>query len=162
MSDSGPQGLGAGDRRAEGGRLQAGNSTVKSWRQEQARTFGEAAQILQRSVQTTKVAKTMGLQVARKEREEEKVEGQRSPPPQPAPLPTGWLSTGLQLKDEAMSSRGRGSLMTGRELDPNVPLETGSVRSEASFPGASLHKDNKLSQGPSGSRPLEEADMGGS
>lgn len=51
--------------------------------------------------------------------------------------------------------------MTDRELEPNVPFETGLVRSEARFPGVSLHKDNQLSQEPSGSQPLEEADMGG-
>lgn len=51
--------------------------------------------------------------------------------------------------------------MTDRELEPNVPFETGLVRSEARFPGVSLHKDNQLSQGPSGSQLLEEVDMGG-
>lgn len=87
LKDEGPPRAEGGHRKAEMGKASHRKQTVKSWRQEQARTFGEAAPILQRSVQMPQVGKTTGLQVARKEGEEEKVQEQRplqqaeDPPP---------------------------------------------------------------------------------
>lgn len=73
------------DRTAERGKASCREQHSQALEARASENIREAAQILQRSVQTPQVAKTVGLQVARKEREEEKVEGPR--PQQPAKLP---------------------------------------------------------------------------
>ena len=95
----------------------------KSQAQGQARTFREVAQVPQCSVQTPKVAKTMGLQGVRKKEKRRRWEGTGrgskprtlSPVAVPAPLPCAVLRTGLQTKDEALPSWGKRCL-EGRDI----------------------------------------------
>lgn len=89
VTAGGPEGGGSGQNSREGEGFMQGTAQSspggKSRREHRGGRPDSSAQILQRSVQTPQVAKTVGLQVARKEREEEKVEGPR--PQQPAKLP---------------------------------------------------------------------------